>query len=204
MATVQSIRPVPPEPVGLHAQAMDNLRFIRRTMEGAASFTAVPGVGGMLMGFSALAAAVLARREQTQDGWFFVWLGEAALALGIGVLFAELKARSTRTPLLSKPARKFVLGLAPAIVSGALLTVALYRAGLFAMLPGMWLLLYGTGIVAGGAFSVRIVPVMGMCFLGIGAVAVLSPAAWGNWLLAAGFGALQIVFGWIIARRHGG
>lgn len=204
MALVRSIRPDPAEPVGLHTQAMDNLQFIRRTMEGAASFTAVPGMGGMMMGATALAAAVVAHSRSSVDGWFSVWIAEAAVALAIGVLFAHRKARATRTPWLSRPARKFALGLTPAIFAGALLTLALYRAGVVAMLPGMWLLLYGTGIVAGGAFSVRIVPVMGLCFLGMGAVALFSPAVWGDWFLAAGFGALQIVFGLMIARRHGG
>lgn len=204
MATVRSIRPDPAEPVGLHTQAMDNLQFIRRTMEGAASFTAVPGMGGVAMGVTALIAAVLAHSAASVNGWFAMWIGEAVLALGIGVLFAHRKARATRTPWLSKPARKFVLGLTPAIFAGALLTMALYRLGIIAMLPGMWLLLYGTGIVAGGAFSVRIVPVMGLCFLGMGAAAIFSPAAWGDWFLAGGFGALQVVFGFIIARRHGG
>ena len=49
-----------PEPVELHAHAMENLRYIRRTLEQAGSFTAVPGIGGMLMGSTALAAAWMA------------------------------------------------------------------------------------------------------------------------------------------------
>jgi hypothetical protein len=106
--------------------------------------------------------------------------------------------------LLSGPGRKFALSLSPPLVAGALLTAVLYRAQVVELIPGMWLLLYGVGIVTGGAFSVKIVPVMGLGFMLVGAAALFCPAAWGNSLMAAGFGGLHLIFGIIIARRHGG
>jgi hypothetical protein len=192
------------EPVALHAHAMDNLRFIRETMERAGSFTAVPGMGGMLMGVSALAAAFLAARQSRLDGWLAVWVGEAIVAVLIGVIAAAQKARAVKAPLLSGPGRKFALGLAPSIFVAALLTIVLYRTGLYGVIPGIWLLLYGTGILSGGAFSVPIVPVMGLCFVALGAVAVFCPLEWSHWFLAAGFGGLHLVFGALIAARYGG
>jgi hypothetical protein len=190
--------------VALHAHAMDNLRFIRETMESAGSFTAVPGVGGILMGLSALGAAFLAGRQAGIDGWLAVWMGEALVAVLIGAFAAALKARAGKAALLTGPGRKFALGLAPSIFVAALLTVVLYRAGLFAVIPGIWLLLYGTGILSGGAFSVPVVPVMGMCFVALGAITVFCPLAWSHWLLAVGFGGLHLVFGAVIAARYGG
>jgi hypothetical protein len=68
----------------------------------------------------------------------------------------------------------------------------------------MWLLMYGTAIVTGGAFSVRVVPVMGLCIMLLGAAALLAPAHWGDLLMAAGFGVVQIGFGIWIAQRFGG
>jgi hypothetical protein len=192
------------EPVALHAHAMDNLRFIRETMERAGSFTAVPGMGGMLMGVSALAAAFMAARQPRLDGWLAIWVGEAIVAVLIGVIAAAQKARAGKAPLLSGPGRKFALGLAPSIFVAALLTIVLYRTGLYGVIPGIWLLLYGTGILSGGAFSVPIVPVMGLCFVALGAIAVFCPLEWSHWFLAAGFGGLHLIFGALIAARYGG
>jgi hypothetical protein len=191
-------------PPALHDRAMDNLRFIRETMERASSFTAVPGWGGVLMGGTALCAAFLAAQQRTRNLWLATWVVEALLALVIGGWAMDRKARRVETPLLSGPGRKFALSYAPPILVGVLLTVVLYRAGLANALPGMWLLLYGTGVVTGGAFSVKIVPVMGLCFMLLGTIALFTPASWGNYLMAAGFGGLHIIFGMIIARRHGG
>ena len=191
-------------PRPLHDRALDNLRYIRQTMERAGSFTAVPGWGQAAVGATALVAALLAARQPTPELWLATWLGEAVVALAIGGSTMVRKAFAVNDPLLSGPGRRAGLSLLPPMVAGGLLTVALSRAGLWHALPGTWLLLYGTGFVTGGAFSVRIVPVMGVCFMTVGAVALLGPATWGNWLMAAGFGGLHIVFGTIIARRHGG
>jgi hypothetical protein len=192
------------EPVALHDRAMDNLRYIRATMERAGSFTAVPGGGAVIIGLTALAAAALAAHQTTAAAWLAVWSGEALLSLGIAVAAVVRKARAAGMPLLSGPAQKFALSLAPPLVAGALLTGVLFRAGEIAALPGTWLLLFGTGIVTAGAFSVAIVPVMGVCFMLLGTVALFAPAAWGDAFMALGFGGLHILFGILIARRYGG
>ncbi len=195
-----------PQPVELHAHAMDNLRYIRRAMERAGSFTAVPGIGGMLMGSSALAAAWIASRT-AGVAWMTVWMAEALAALAIGLAGAAFKARRARLPLLSGPGRKFVAGFAPAMLAGGVLTAVLFRAGLAAFLPGAWLLLYGTAVVSGGGNSVRVVPLMGACFMALGAAALWwgGAAPWaGDALLATGFGGLHIIFGTIIAVKYGG
>jgi len=204
MATVRSIRAARAEPVSLHNHAMDNLRLIRETMERAGSFTAVPGWGGVAIGVSALAAAAIASRQSTLERWLITWLLEAAFAMLLAVLAIKRKANAAKGPLLSAPARRFVLSFAPPLLVGGLITAVLYRAGLPAAIPGAWLLLYGTGVVTGGAFSVRVVPGMGLCFMSLGAVALFCPFAWGTAFLAAGFGGLHVAFGIVIARRYGG
>jgi hypothetical protein len=193
-----------PEPVQLHAHAMDNLRYIRRTMERAGSFTAVPGVGGMLVGSTALAAAWMAGPQTGSGRWLGIWTAEAALALLIGVVAAAVKSRRVNIPLLSGPGRKFAAGFAPALLAGAVLSAVLVRAGLMEFVPGTWLLLYGAGVVSGGAASVPAVPLMGACFMAVGAVALLLPGLSGEVVLAAGFGGLHILFGTVIAVKYGG
>ena len=200
------VRPVEEEAQApaLHDRAMDNLRFIRETMERATAFTAVPGWGQVSIGATALFAALVASQQGAREAWLAVWFAEGLLSLVIAGWAMQRKARAAAQPLLSQPGRKLVINFSPPMFVGALLTVVFWRAGLAGHLPAMWLLLYGTGVVTGGAFSVRPVPVMGLCFMILGAGAFFCPAAWGDSFMAAGFGGLHIIFGLHIARRHGG
>ena len=156
------------------------------------------------MGISALAAAFVAARQVTPKAWLAVWLIEAFVAVAIAAPAAATKAHRANSALFSGPGRKFVLSFAPPLFVGGLVTYVLYHAGLTAALPGIWLLLYGTAVVTGGAFSVRIVPVMGLCLMTLGAAALFLPAAWGDIFMAAGFGIVHIGFGAWIARHYGG
>jgi hypothetical protein len=207
VADPQSADLTPSDPVSpraLHLRAMDNLRFIREIMEGAARFTAVSGLGEVAVGVTALGAAWLATRQQTPVGWLAVWLLEAVVGVLVSVTAIVRKARRTDVALLSGPVQRFVLGLLPPFFAGGVLTAVFFLEGSYAVLPGLWLLLYGTGVVTGGAFSVRIVPFMGIAFMGFGACALIAPAELGDLFLAAGFGGLHILFGAYIAWRHGG
>jgi hypothetical protein len=204
MVLTNSSRAPRPEPIPIDARAADHLRYIRETMESAAEFTAVPGWGGVAMGITALVASYFASQQTTTSRWLLVWLLEAGVAVAIAAPAAATKAHRANAKLFSGPGRKFLLSFAPAIVAGGLLTYALAHAGFFSALPGMWLLLYGTAIVTGGAFSVRVVPVMGLCLMLLGAAALFAPDNWGDALMATGFGGVQIGFGLWIARRYGG
>jgi hypothetical protein len=204
MAGAIPIRERRGETVGIQDHALDNLRYIRDTMERAGSFTAVPGWGGVAMGLTASAAAFIAARQRSQEAWLAIWLGAAVLACAIGLITLKRKARSAHLSLTSTPARKFLFSFAPPIIAGGVITAGLYRAGMVNAIPGAWLLLYGTGVVTGGTFSVPAVPVMGLCFMLEGAGALFAPAEWADVLLGAGFGGLHILFGIVIARRYGG
>jgi hypothetical protein len=190
--------------VALDDHARDNIRFIRETMERAGSFTAVSGWGGVAMGITALGAAVIASRQASPWAWLLTWIGEAGVAVAIALWTAYSKAREAGTTLLTGPGRRFVYSFAPPLFVGVLLTIMFARLGFIQEVAGVWLLLYGTAVVTGGAFSIRVVPLMGLCFIVLGTVALFCPTSWSNALLAAGFGGLHMIFGAVIARKYGG
>jgi len=192
------------EPPALQARAMDNLRFIRETMERAGSFTAVSGWGMCATGALALVAAAADGGNPHEWRWLASWFSALVGAALVSGWMTVRKARGARMPILSGPGRKFLLAFSPPMLVGALLTAVLVRADQAAMLPGAWLLLYGTAVMAAGAFSVRVVPAMGGCFLLLGAVALFAPLPIARLLLVLGFGGLHIAFGIAIARGHGG
>jgi hypothetical protein len=203
MDTESSHRPdatPPPDP----ARALEDLRYIRETMARASSFTAVPGWGTVAMGATALVAAAIAARQPTSDRWLSAWVAEAVLAMAIGTAATVHKARRVKSPLLSGAGARFVFGFAPPVVAGAALTAVLQAASLFEAMPGTWLLLYGAAVLTGGAFSVRAVRVMGLCFMLAGVLAFTVPPGWGDSFMAIGFGGINILFGTLIALKHGG
>src|SRR6202167_3377084 len=202
MALPESFRDQAPVAIADHAR--DNLRFIRETMERASSFTAVPGWGGVAIGITALGAAAIASRQTSPSDWLLTWVAEAAVAIAIAVWTTLSKARAAGTSLFSGPGRRFVYSFAPPLFVGVLLTMQFFRIGSIQEVPAVWLLLYGTAVVTGGAFSIRVVPLMGLCFMVLGTVALFCPSNWGNAFLAGGFGGLHVIFGGVIARKYGG
>jgi hypothetical protein len=191
-------------PVTIQGRAAEDLRFIRRAMERSSTFTAVPGYGGAAMGAVGVVAAVAGAMQPTAERWLASWLIAAAIALAIGVVAMRRKAAHAGVPLSGALARRFALGLSAPLAAGAALTAGLASAGNWSLMPSVWLLLYGAGVVTGGILSVPTVLVMGLCFMVLGVVAMATPAAWSNIWLGVGFGFVQIGFGLYIARKHGG
>ena len=204
MKPVPLISEAQPEPPALHDRAMDNLRYIRETMERATAFTGISGWGEIAIGVTALSASATAALQSTFNAWLAVWIAEGLISLLIAGWSMDRKARAIELPLGSGPGRKAVFSLTPPLIAGGLLTIVLVQSGLTNAIPGVWLLLYGTGVITGGMYSVRVVPIMGLCFMALGALALFSPPAFANWFMAAGFGGLHLVFGAIIVRKYGG
>lgn len=192
------------QPVNIGDRAIDNLQFIRETMERSAVFTSVPGYGGILMGATAIVAAYIAHSQVYLRDWLTVWLLEAVLAFFIGLLAMWQKSKLSKTSLFSTPAKKLMMNSLPPMLCGVFITLGLWRFGHFEAMIPTWILCYGAAVVCGGAFSVKVVPVMGWCFIALGAIAFFLPANTGQIMMAASFGILHIVFGAIIGRKFGG
>src|SRR5438093_3746243 len=118
MAPVLPIRPLKSKPPEIQERAMDNLRFIRETMERAGTFTAVSGWGQVVIGVTAIVAAVIANRAPNKATWLAVWLAEAAIAGSISVASMTIKSHAVNMPLLTGPMRKLILSFSPPILAG--------------------------------------------------------------------------------------
>jgi hypothetical protein len=188
----------------LNERAIESLEFIRTTMARSAPFTAVSGAGGMAMGVLALVAAAIARSSSSNEQWLTVWVLSAAVAVPVGFVLMRAKARRHDLALWSAAGRRFAQGFVPAIAAGAVLTLGLVRADAVGLVPAVWLLLYGAGVLAGSSSSVPVLAWLGALFMVLGVVSLFTPPALRDLWLAAGFGALQIGFGAYIARNHGG
>ena len=196
--------PNPRPGVALNERAIESLEFIRTTMARSAPFTAVPGRGGIAMGFVALAAAAAGARTRNNWQWLAIWLLAALSAAPLGFVAMRWKARRYGLTLWSAAGRRFAQGFVPALVAGAVLSAALINAGRFDLLPATWLLLYGAGVLAGATASVAVLAWLGAAFMVLGVAAAVTGSAWRDLWLGAGFGGLQMIFGVIIARKHGG
>lgn len=193
------------QPQSLHEKAIADLRYIRTAVQNAGEFTAVPGWGGVVMGVVGMAAAAVAStRIGTPQAWLTIWLTAAVVAVLVGLISMWRKSRSAGSSLVSAPARRFALAFVPAIVTGIALTAALVARGDWDLLPATWLLLYGVAVSAGGAMSVRVVPLMGAALLAIGIAALFVSFTAANAFLGLGFGLLHVVTGVVIARSYGG
>jgi len=193
-----------PERPSLELHALESVRYIRETMEHAGGFTAVPGWGMVWAGATALAAAWIASRQPDFTRWLIVWSIEAALAFTLIATTIRAKARMLGVSLLAGANRRFFASFSAPVVAGVVLTCALLVTGEVRLIPGAWLLLYGVAVFSGGTLSVRTVPVMGACFMVLGTVTLIAPPHWRDTLMALGFGGLNLGFGTLIARRHGG
>jgi hypothetical protein len=156
------------------------------------------------MGVIGLAAAIIAASQTSAERWLLVWLAAAVAAASVEIACMRRKATRVGVLLTSAVGRRFATGLAAPLVAGAALTWGVWTTGDRVLLPSIWLLLYGASVLAAGAFTIAAVRWLGLVLMALGLAALVTPPAWGDVWLGAGFGGLHVVGGLYIARRHGG
>ena len=193
----------------LHLHAMDNISYIRATMDRSSQFTDVPGWGLVIVGVLATLGSYIATLHLTTYWWVNTWITIGVISMGIGVVAMRLKANKVKAKLFSAPGRRFLLCFAPTIVAGMALTDLIF----WELLPGMWLLMYGLAVMTAGVFSKPIVPFLGLPFFTLGIITMQLPDLFtpligtyttADLFMVMGFGVCHIIYGLIIALRHGG
>lgn len=191
-----------PDPSSLHGRAEADLRFIRQTIEGAAAFSSVSGLGLALAGGVGLATVWL-NLTQSNVPLLTLWLPALVLAGGLSTSLTLLKARRQGASLWSASGRRLLFAFCPSMLVGGVITFALAAEGRQADLPSYWLSLYGSALMTAGAHSLRPLSLLGAAFLLLGIVNFLRPDL--DWpLLALGFGGLHLLGGAWLWRHHGG
>jgi hypothetical protein len=202
--SASSNRPRRIDPTPIDSGAVENLRYIRSTIEAAHTFTTVPGKGCIAMGVTALAAVGIESLPQLAAHWLAVWVGAAIVACGAALWFMEQKARAQGLSLRRAVAKRFFMTLAPAFIAGAILTTALAAQVDRELVTGMWLLLYGAGLAACGLFAIPAVFTAGLAFMALGTATLWLPPGSAHIVLALGFGGIHLALGTTIVRHHGG
>jgi hypothetical protein len=197
-------RPRRAEPTPIDVGAVENLRYIRSTIEAAHTFTTVPGKGCVAMGITALVAVAIESIEAVAPYWLGVWIAAAIVACCSALWFMEQKARAQGLSLRRAVAKRFFMTLAPAFIAGAILTAALVGSVDRELITGTWLLLYGTGLAACGLFAIPAVFTAGLAFMGLGTATLWLPPGSSHIVLALGFGGIHLALGATITRHHGG
>ena len=156
------------------------------------------------MGVIGLFAMGLAAGQRDPEAELAVWIAAAFAAMTAGALGSWIKARQNGLPLLGDPGRRFLLCLLPVLLVGVVLTGALWGTAQVLLLPGIWMMLYGCGVLAAGTYAAPPVMHMGAVFLVAGLVSHAVPGAWSNVLLGLVFGGAHLYFGYQVYRYHGG
>jgi hypothetical protein len=194
-------------PAAIESRALGTLAYIRASIESSGSMD-VPGMAGIVMGIIGVLAAVVVAQPRFAPHWLGIWLSAAAVALLLGSALVARQITQRGRSRYFGPLRKFLLCLCPALLAGAVLTLALGIAGPTNIIPGMWLLLYGCAVLSASTVTVssiaRLICVMGALFVVLGSMTFALPATTHTAMLGLGFGVLHILFGILIGRlTHG-
>ncbi|MCC2670432.1 MAG: hypothetical protein K0Q72_2903 [Armatimonadetes bacterium] len=174
-------------------EAEQTLEVIRTLMERGTRYTNLSGHAGIAAGICALAGCAL--REWAHTPFLPTWMGVLLAACTACAFFTARMAASNGEPLWTRQARTAVAALLPSLVAALVLTAVLASNGQEAILPGVWMLLWGVGALAISFFTPRVMSALGLTFMGAGTVALLTPPARDVITMGVTFGVLHLIYG---------
>lgn len=186
------------------AEVRDRLAACQQFKGYSGPAAAASGAIALVAGFAQFALVPHPATAADAKEYLIVWFAclAAALVLNYGAI-AVWYARTGATQERVR-ARSAGVALLPAIVLGAVLSLALILHGLIWMLPGVWYASYAVGLYASRALVPKGALPLAAAFGIIGAVLLLTPntampLAW--WVMPIGFGFGQIYIGWLLTRE---
>ncbi len=187
------------------AEVRERLAHVQRFEGYSAPAAALSGLVACAAGAVQYALVPFPRAPQALHQYLTIWLAclIAALALNYGAVFVWLWRHRGVGP--RSRFRSAALSVAPSVILGGALTVALAHYGAYALLPGAWFALYAIGLFASrSAIPDSALPVT-CAFAALAVVFLVTPMqeralAW--WVMPLGFGAGQLAIGYLLWRNR--
>ena len=192
-------------------EARENLRVIRQTMERSTKYSTLSGISGVLVGLAGIAGVVATWVLGPGAAIYHhplrlasIWIVTLFTAIGIDLICNKRRAARVGKHIVSSLGAHIVLAALPAFFAAGILTYFFFQHHLLIYLWGVWMLCYGLAICAVGLFSVRPATYLGSAFVIAGAATLLMPAVpYHLIMMAVTFGGFHILYGVLMARRHG-
>jgi len=198
-----------------------DLKVIRQAMEASSRYTNITARGYFFTGVVALLGVwqtytLLGHAKLTnltlitladRQGLLLIWGTVFVAALGIVAFFSWRKARRNQISAWNSLAARMFYSQIPLVGIAGILTLALGRQGYYAVIPGVWLALYGVILYSFSYFTGRGHKIEGSLFMLLGCVALFAPGPFTLFLLGAGFGGIHVVSSFVRwglrgTRRH--
>ncbi len=191
-------------------QALSDLAEVRDRLVRVQRFDGYSAVAATASGLAALAAGYvqltmfpLPHTTEALHGYVVVWMSCLAVALLLNYGAVAIWLLKHRGPGAASGFRTAARSIAPSVLLGGLLTVALIDRSVYTLLPGTWFALYSLGLFASRDAIPRASFAITLGFAALAALFLVSPfqsIALSWWVMPLGFGLGQIGVGTLIWR----
>jgi len=187
------------------AEVRDRLAHVQRFEGYSAPAAAASGVAAFIAGYVQLQLAPLPRTPQALHIYLLIWLTCLAVGLALNYGAVVFWALRHRGPGAQSQFRSAALFIAPSVILGGALTVALADQAAYVLLPGTWFALYAIGLFASRGVIPKSTNVITFAFATLALLLLLTPLktlALSWWVMPLGFGGGQLAIGYLLWRSR--